>query len=55
MQFEKRNNASRIDLEEEKSKNRYLECEVKCLQQEIEIINSYRTGLLKVPIPMSGK
>ena len=31
----------KIDLEEEKSRNMYLECEVKRLQQEIEIINSY--------------
>ena len=36
----------KIDLEEEKSRNMYLECVVKRLQQEIEIINSYRNGSL---------
>ena len=34
----------KIDLEEEKFRNRYLEREVSRLQQEIEIINSYRNG-----------
>ena len=36
----------KIVLEEEKSRNMYLECDVKRLQQEIEIINSYRNGSL---------
>ena len=34
----------KIDLEEEKFRNRYLEREVNRFQQEIEIINSYRNG-----------
>ena len=36
----------KIDLKEENSRNMYLECEVKRLQQEIVIINSYRNGSL---------
>ena len=34
----------KIDLEEEKLRNTCLEREVRRLQQEIEIINSYRNG-----------
>ena len=34
----------KLDLEEEKSRNTYLEQEVKRLQQETELINTYRNG-----------